>query len=159
MTGMADVSVRGSRWGALTLMVTGPLVVLASLATWRVCSTTPCGGPLQAISIYSGLDLGFGVVTAAAGVVLAIVGAHALRHNGTSRFATAAALHALVAAVAASASLAWMRFGGSGVLGVGSSDEGWLSPTAIAVAVLGLVALPAALRVRRASPAQWPWAT
>jgi hypothetical protein len=154
MTVMADVSVKGSRWGALTLMVTGPLIVLASLGTWRVCSTTPCGGPLQAISIYSGLDLGFGVVTAAAGVVLTIVGAHAFRHNCTSRFATAAALAALVAAFAASASLAWMRFGGSGVLGVGRTEEGWLSPTAIAVAVLGLIALAAALRVRSALPAQ-----
>jgi hypothetical protein len=70
--------------------------------------TTPCGGFLIAISDYSGLDLGFGVVTAVAGFALAAIGVDGLRRNGVSRFATTAGLLALLIVAAAGASVIWM---------------------------------------------------
>ena len=42
----------------------------------------------MATSEYSGLDLGFGVVTAPAGLGLAAIGFDGLRRNGVSPFAT-----------------------------------------------------------------------
>lgn len=115
----------------------GVLILGASLQTWRVCHTTPCGGPLEAFSSYSGTDLGFGLVTAAAGVALLVVGAMALLRGVGRRTGPAGGLMALIAMMSAASALAWMRFIAPG------ESEGWRSPAAVAVVVLGLVALAA----------------
>src|SRR4051812_3327039 len=93
---------------ALVLVVTGLLSALLSTRTWATCPTTPCGGSLMAISEYSGLDLGFGAVTALAGLVLAVIGLHALRTRAMPQFATAAALFSVLIVVTAGASVVWM---------------------------------------------------
>jgi hypothetical protein len=72
------------------------------------CPTTPCGGILLAISDYSGLDLGFGVVTAVAGFALATIGVDGLRRHGVSQPAITAAPLSLLIVVAAGASVIWM---------------------------------------------------
>jgi len=155
---MTDAKSIGARGAALALVVTGVLTVLLSFWTWGTCPTTPCGGMLMAISEYSGLDLGFGVVTAFAGVGLTAIGLDGLRRNGVSRFATVAAVLALVIVAAAGASVVWMY--------VLPGDDNpalmlWLPPlgtvkefhwppfTAPLVGIVGLIALAASLRLRR----------
>ena len=71
-----------ARWAAMALVMAGLLTIVGSLGTWGTCPTTPCGGILMAISEYSGLDLGFGVVTAFAGLALVVIGIASLRGHG-----------------------------------------------------------------------------
>ena len=134
----------GSRGAALVVAVAGLLTLYASFWTWGTCSTTPCGGFLQSISEYSGLDLGFGVVTAVAGVILAAIGLDALRHSGVTRFANAAVLLALVVVLAAGASVLWMY-----VIPGDDKDYHWPPFTAVIVAIVGLIAFAASFRLRR----------
>jgi len=140
MTGAKTVGARGA---ALALVVTGALTLLLSFGRWGSCPTTPCGGFLMAISDYSGLDLGFGVVTAAAGLAMAAIGVDAFRKNGVSRFATAAALLALLSVAAAIASVIWMY-----LLPGDDKEFYWPPGTAIMVAITGLIAFAASLRLR-----------
>jgi hypothetical protein len=135
----------GARRAALALVVTGMLTLLLSFVDWGSCPTTPCGGIFMAISEYSGLDLGFGVVTAAAGLAMAAIGVDAFRRKGVSRFASAAALLALLSVVAAGASVIWMY-----VLPGDDKEFRWPPYTAVLVAIGGLIAFAASLRLRRA---------
>jgi hypothetical protein len=141
---MTEAKAIGSRGAALVLGVAACLTVLGSFWTWGSCSTTPCGGFLQAISEYSGLDLGFGVVTAGAGLMLAAIGLDALRRIGVSRFATAAVLLSVLIVVTAGASVIWMYV-------LPGDDKDFYSPPYVAtlVGIVGLIGLAASLRLRR----------
>lgn len=98
----------------------------------------------MAISDYSGLDLGFGVVTAVAGFALAAVGVDGLRRNGVSRFATTAGLLALLIVAAAGASVIWMY------LLPGDDKEFYWPPfTAFLVGISGLIAFAGQPALRR----------
>jgi peptidoglycan/LPS O-acetylase OafA/YrhL len=101
----------------------------------------------MAISEYSGLDLGFGVVTALAGLGLAGIGLDGLRQKGVSRFATAAVLLALLIVVTAGASVVWMY-----VIPGDDKEFRWPPFTAILVAIVGFIALGASLWLRRTIP-------
>jgi hypothetical protein len=144
---MTEAKTIGSRGAALVLVIAGSLTVLASFWTWGSCSTTPCGGFLQSISDYSGLDLGFGFVTAGAGLLLAVIGLDALRRGGVSRFATAAVLLAILIVVTAGGSVIWMY-----VLPGDDKDYYWPPYVPILVGIVGLIGLAASLRLRRTMP-------
>ena len=137
----------GSGGALLVVAVTGLLTLLLSLGTWTHCPTTPCGGNLMAISEYSGLDLGFGVVTGVAGLVLAAIGLDGLRRGGVSPFATATPLAALLIVATAGASVIWMY-------GIPGDDKAfnWPPYTAILVDMVGLIAFAASLRLRSRIP-------
>jgi hypothetical protein len=140
---MTEAKAVGSRGAAVVLVVAGLLTAFLSFQRWTSCPTTPCGGFLQSISDYSGTDLGFGVVTALAGVLLAAIGLDALRH-GVSRFATTAVLLALVIVVTVAGSVIWMYF----IPGDGKAYY-WPPSTAILVGLVGLIALIASLSSAR----------
>jgi hypothetical protein len=137
------VNPMGAR-AALILVVTGLLTLLWSFGTWGSCPSTPCGGIFMAISLYSGMALGFGVVTAVAGLGLTLIGLGALRRKGVSRFATNAVLLALVIVVTAGLSVIWMY-----VIPGDDKDFRWPPFTPILVGVAGLIALAASLRLGR----------
>src|SRR5690349_11412032 len=101
---MAERTRLGSSAAALVLIVSGVLIALLSFQSWTSCPTSPCGGMLMSISTYSGIDLGFDIVTGLAGVLLAGIGVDALRHDGASGLATPVVSLALltVATIAAS---------------------------------------------------------
>jgi len=143
---MTETKTIGSRGAALVLVVAGSLTLLLSFQRWTSCPTTPCGGILMAISDYSGIDLGFGVVTALAGLLLAAIGLGALRRKGVSRFATAAVLLALLIVVTAGASVVWMY-----VIPGDDKEFYWPPFTAILVGIVGLIALAASLWLWRAT--------
>jgi hypothetical protein len=82
----------GRRWAALALAAAGPVMLLGSVGDWVACSTTDCYGPLQSFSEMSGLDIGYGVVTAIAGILLTVIGIDAIRRGGISPFGTLATL-------------------------------------------------------------------
>jgi peptidoglycan/LPS O-acetylase OafA/YrhL len=144
---MTEAKTIGARGAALALAATGLLTLLLSFERWGSCPTTPCGGILMAISDYSGLDLGFGVVTAVAGLTLAAIGLDGFRRKGVSRFATAAALLALLIVAAAGASVIWMY-----VLPGDDKEFYWPPFTAVLVGIVGLIAFAASLRLRRTMP-------
>src|SRR4051812_1274630 len=98
----------GSRRAAAVLVVTGLLTVILSFADWGSCPHTPCGGYLMAISEYSGIALGFGVLTAIAGIGLVAIGLDCLRGRQRPRLATMAGLVALLIVATAAASIIWM---------------------------------------------------
>lgn len=131
----------GSHGAALALVVTGLLTLTMSFWTWGSCPTTPCGGMLMAISEYSGLDLGFGVVTALAGVGLAVIGLDGLRRKIVARSATTAGMLALLIIAAAGASVIWMY-----VLPGDDKEFYWPPSTAILVGIIGLIAIAASRR-------------
>jgi hypothetical protein len=137
----------GSPGLALILVVTGLLTALLSTHTWATCPTTPCGGALMAISEYSGLDLGFGAVTALAGLVLAAIGLDAFRTRRAPRFATAAALLSMLIVVTAGASIIWMYI-------LSGDDNHFSEPPWVAflVGILGLIALAASASLRMDQP-------
>jgi hypothetical protein len=144
---MSEARRIGSRRALLVLAVTGLLTVLLSLRTWTECPTTPCGGNLMAISEYSGLDLGFGVVTGVAGLVLAAIGLDGLRRGGVAPFATATSLAALLIVATAGASVIWMYV-------IPGDDKDFYRPpsTVILVGIVGLIAFAASLRLRSSIP-------
>ena len=92
----------------LVLSVTGVLIFLGSFAIWASCPTTPCDGILQSIPDYSGIDLGFGRVTALAGLVLLAIGLTALLRPGAWNLAGPAAIACILVMTAAGASIVWM---------------------------------------------------
>jgi peptidoglycan/LPS O-acetylase OafA/YrhL len=143
---MTETKAIGSRGAALVLVVAGSLTLLLSFQRWTSCPTTPCGGILMAISDYSGIDLGFGVVTALGGLLLAAIGLGALRRKGVSRFATAAALLALLIVVTAGASVVWMY-----VIPGDDKEFYWPPFTTFLVGIVGLIALAASLWLWRAT--------
>jgi peptidoglycan/LPS O-acetylase OafA/YrhL len=106
----------------------------------------------MAISEYSGPDLGFGVVTALAGLVLAAIGLDGLRRNGVSRFATAAAILAVLIVAAAGASVIWMY-----VIPGDDKEFYWPPFTAILVGIVGLIAFAASLWLRKTIPRSGGW--
>jgi hypothetical protein len=158
---MKDPPTPRIRVAAFALVAIGLLTVVLSFAEWGACSSTPCGGFLLAISEYSGLDLGFGWVTAVAGFGLLAIGLDGLRRRQAPRVATIAALVAILIVATAAASIIWMY-----VLPSSDSDEGFYAPlggafliakdfywppyTAVVVGSAGLVALGASLSMRRA---------
>jgi hypothetical protein len=139
---MIDAKDIGSRSAALVLLFAGVLILVLSFQTWASCPTSPCGGIFMAISEYSGLDLGFGVVIAIAGLLLAAIGLDALRGNGVSRFARAAVPLAFLIVVTVGASVVWMY--------VIPGDDKDYRPrfAAILVAFVSLVSFAAGLRLR-----------
>jgi hypothetical protein len=90
----------GRRWAALALAAAGLVMLLGSVGDWVECSTTDCYGLLLSFSEMSGLDVGYGVVTAIAGILLTAIGIDAIRRSGTSRFGTLATLLACLGLVA-----------------------------------------------------------
>jgi len=144
---MTEERALGSRGAAVVLVAAGLLTVLLSFQRWTSCPTTPCGGFLMAISDYSGTDLGFGVVTALAGVLLAGIGLVALRDHGVSRFATAAVLLALLIVVTVGSSVVWMH-----VIPGDDKKFYWPPFTAIFIGIIGLIALVASLWLRTTIP-------
>jgi hypothetical protein len=141
---MTEANRIGERGAALALVVTGLLTLLLSFGRWGSCPTTPCGGILMSISEYSGLDLGFGFVTALAGLGLAAIGLDGLRRNGVCRFATTAVTLALLIVATASASVILMS-----VIPGDDKEFYWPPFTAILVGIIGLVAFAASLRLWR----------
>jgi hypothetical protein len=137
----------GSRGAAVVLVVAGLLTVLGSFLTWGTCPTTPCGGPLQAFSFYTGFDLGFGFVTAIAGLALAGIGLSFLRHIEVSRFATGAAFLALLIMVTAAASVVWMH-----VVPDDYMEFRWPPVTSVLVGMVGLIGFAASVRLRSKMP-------
>jgi hypothetical protein len=146
---MTEAKTIGARGAALALIVTGVLTLFLSFGTWGSCPTMPCGGILMSISEYSGLDLGFGVVTGVAGLGLAAIGLDGLRRKGTSRFATAAVPLAALVVASAGASVIWMY-----VLPGDDKEFYWPPLTAFLVGIVGLIALAASLRSRSATAGQ-----
>jgi hypothetical protein len=144
---MTDAKAIGSRGAALVLVGAGLLTLLMSFWNWGTCPTTPCGGSLQTISDYSGLDLGFGVVTGLAGLMQAVLGVDALLGRGVTRFATAAGLLAVLIVLTAGASVIWMY-----VLPGDDKDYYWPPYVAILVGIVGLIGLAASLHLRRTMP-------
>lgn len=137
---MTEERMIGARGAAVALVVTGVLVVLLSLGKWGSCSTTPCGGPLMAISNHYGLELGFGVVTAFAAIAIAAIGMSGLLRTEIARFATVVAGLALLIVASAGAALFWMAFRGFY----------WPPHVPVLVAILGLVAFAASRRLGQA---------
>jgi hypothetical protein len=136
------------RVAGLFLLLTGTLAFLGSFETWGSCPTTPCGGPFMAFSEYSGVDLGFGVISAVAGLVLIAIGLVSLARPGAADLAGVAALAAVAITSAAVASILWM------FVIPGDDKEFVLVPvTAAIVAIMGLIALGASrfLRGRQVS--------
>jgi hypothetical protein len=140
MTALSPIGARA----ALVLVVTGLLTLIWSFGTWGSCPSTPCGGIFMAFSDYSGIDLGFGVVTVVAGLGLIAIGLGALRRKGITRFATNAVLLALVIVVTSASSVIWMYV-------IPGDDKAFIWPpfTPILVGVAGLIALAASLRLGR----------
>lgn len=142
---MTDAKETGSRGALPVLVLTGLLTVLLSFGTWGSCPTTPCGGILMAIADYSGLDLGFGVITALAGLLQAVIGLDGLRRHGFTPFATAAVPIALVIVATAGASVVWMY-----VVPGDDKEFYWPPFTAFLIGIVALIALVASLRLRPA---------
>lgn len=141
---MNEAPVSGSRGAALVLAAAGLLTVIASTWTWGTCSTTPCGGSLMAFSWYSGLDLGFGYVTAVAGLYMAAIGVDVFRRDGIARFARVAAGLAILVILTVGATVLWMY-----VIPGDDSYYRWPPWTAFLVGIVGFVALAASLRLER----------
>jgi hypothetical protein len=133
------------RGAALALAVAGLITVLGSVMKWSQCASTPCDGNLMAISEVSGISVGYGTVTAIAGILLAAIGIDASRHDGDSRYRSAASLIALLVLLTIGAFLTRtyvfrdesQHISGLPQLGAVLSGSG------------GLVALIASLRSRR----------
>jgi hypothetical protein len=67
---------------AAILLVGGFLVVLGSFSAWGACSQDPCHPALLGLMHFyerSGIDVGWGIVTAVLGCVLLLLGVSALR--------------------------------------------------------------------------------
>jgi peptidoglycan/LPS O-acetylase OafA/YrhL len=141
---MAERTSSGSSAAALVLMVSGVLIALLSFQHWTSCPTTPCGGMLMAISTYTGIDLGFGIVTGVTGVLLAGIGVDALRHDGASSFAPLAVSLALLTIATIGASVVWMY-----VIPDDDNEYYWPPSTAILIGLIGLIAMAASLRLRK----------
>jgi hypothetical protein len=134
----------GARGAALVMCLTGLVTLLGSTWTWGTCPTTPCGGILQAISEYSGLDLGFGAVTAGAGLALVVIGLASLRTGDVFGPATTALLLAVLIVATAGAAMIWMY-----VLPGDDKEFYWPPFAALLVGAVGLIALVASLRLLR----------
>lgn len=118
----------------------------------------------MALSEYSGIDLGFGVVTTVAGIALVGIGVDGLRRRLEPRMAAIAGLMALLIVATAGASVLWMYvlpgnengFHESGFyapLGTAlliDKDFRWPPFTAVLVGCIGLVAFGASMSMRRA---------
>jgi hypothetical protein len=161
LNAMTNFPAPSIRLAALALVATGLLTVVLSVADWGACPTTPCGGFLLAISEYSGIDLGFGIVTMVAGVALVAIGLDGLRRRQAPRVATIAALMALLIVATAGALVIWMYvlpgpagedgfYAPLGMAFLIAKDFYWPPYTAVVVGAVGLVALGASLRMRRA---------
>ena len=124
------------RVAGLALCLIGTLVFIGSFATWGTCPTTPCGGILQAFSEYSGTDLGFGTVTALAGLALVVIGIASLVRPGRYDLTAAAAMAASAIVAGAVGSILWMFV-------LPGDDKEFVSVpfTAAFVAILGLISL------------------
>lgn len=70
-----------ARRAALVLLLGGLVTLAGSFATWGDCAGYPCEGPLQLFFIFerSGVDFGPGLVTAALGLLIVILGIAATR--------------------------------------------------------------------------------
>ena len=141
---MTEATTVGSRGVALALIVSGALIALLSFQYWTSCPTTPCGGFLMAISTYSGIDLGFGVITALAGILLAAIGVDALRHDGVSGYTAPASSLALLTVATVGVSVVWMY-----VIPGDDKEYYWPPSTAIFIGIIGLIALAASTRLRQ----------
>ena len=126
----------GSRAAALVLIVSGVLIALLSFQHWTSCPTTPCGGILMSTSTYTGIDLGFGVVTGLAGVLLAGIGVDALRHDGATSFATPALSLAFLTIATIGVSVVWMY-----LIPGDDKEYDWPPSTAVLIGFIGLIAM------------------
>jgi hypothetical protein len=135
---MTEPGTRGSPIAGLVLCLTGILVLLGSLFWWATCPTTPCGGILMSLSDYSGIDLGFGKVTALAALALVGIGTASLLRPGRWELSLPAAFAAVVIVASAVASIVWMY-----VIPGDDKEYSWPPVTATVIAILGFVALVA----------------
>jgi hypothetical protein len=131
---------------ALVLVVASAAVLIGSFGDWAACSTIGCDSGLQSLDTRSGIQFGYGIVTAAAATILVAIGIEAHRRGGGSRLGTLAAalslaiLGVLVAFVTA---IYIVRDDSLTIRGVPA-------PGAFVTAVGGLVALAASNRIRTA---------
>ena len=144
---MAERTRIGSSAAALVLIVSGGLIALLSFQHWTSCPTTPCGGILMSISTYTGIDLGFAVVTGLAGVLVAAIGVDAHRHDGVSAYARPALLLSLLTIATIGLSVEWMN-----VIPGDHKAHYWPPSTAVLIGFIGLIAIPASLRLRGPLP-------
>jgi hypothetical protein len=140
---MTERGSRASQVAGLVLCLIGIVVVLGSLSRWASCPTTPCGGILMAISDYSGIDLGFGWISALAGLALLAIGVSAVARPGMSDLAGMARLAAVAISATAIASILWMY-----VIPGEDKEFYWPPFTAMVIAILGFVALGASRFLR-----------
>jgi len=124
------------RSAAIALSLIGLLVFLASWVQWDTCPTTPCGGALMAISEYSGVDLGFGVITALAGLALTVVGLAILRGAAPRPMAIVGMILATVVILTIATSIVWMY-------AIPGDEKDYYGPptTALFLGILGVMAL------------------
>jgi hypothetical protein len=161
---MTALPTRHTRIVAVLLVVTGLLAVALSFLDWGLCSSTWCGGNLFAISEYTGIDLGFGVFSAVAGLGLVAIGVSGLRRRSAPRLATLAGLLALCIVAVAGGSVIWMYvlpdppgdgeglfYGPLGSMPLISKDFYWPPFTAILVGLVGLAAFAVSLWMRSGS--------
>ena len=158
----------GTTAAAIVLTVAGLLIVVLSFAEWGACPSTPCGGMLFAISEYTGLELGFGKLSAFAGIGLLGIGIDHLRRSRARRFDWLAAAFAVVVVASAGAAVLWMYVLPSDTAGPEPFWGGFTAPLSDAVLVykdfywppympmlvglVGLLALAAALWLARSRP-------
>jgi hypothetical protein len=81
---------------SLGLVVAGLVTLFGSASTWAICSTVGCDSPLQTMDWKSGIDFGYGVVTAIAATLLTAIGFDSGRRAGGSPFALPAVVLSLV---------------------------------------------------------------
>lgn len=87
---------------AAALLVGGMLVVLGSFSDWGACPQEPCDPDLfglMHIFERSGVDLGWGIVTAALGVAVLLLGVNTLRGRGRRPFVERLAAVSILLAV------------------------------------------------------------
>jgi hypothetical protein len=136
-----------ARTAGLVLVLIGMPVLLGSFETWGSCPSTPCGGILMAISEYSGIGLGFGWISALAGLALIAIGIASVVRPGAYDLAGAAGLASVAISAAAVASIVWMY-----VIPGEDKEFYWPPLTATVIAILGLVGLVASRFLRRSRP-------
>lgn len=141
----------------------GVVTLLGSRGAWANCSTVGCDSPLQALDVKTGIELGYGVMTEIAGILLVVIGLGARRILGTSSWSTPALALALLVIGAVSTYVLTLY-----VLPAGSVPILWPPDIyadgnlsfpwppgfgAILTAAGGLIALAASLGLRAASHA------
>ena len=144
------------RAAAVALAGAGLVTFLSSFSIWAGCTTVGCNSPLQALDEASGIDFGYGGVTASAAALLWAIGIEALLRDGVSRFATLAVQLSLLVIVTVIAFVLDVYVFGDRLLSLWGPPWEMLSVWgipgfgAILTACGGVIALLASFRFQRA---------